>query len=434
MNKIIILFILSIFITGCSFNKNSKFWTSSKNITEESSLEYKQVLVEEGAISKELNSDLIIKLEDIIINNLSARNYSNNDGRLNYDGLLKKSSRYKFSKIKNFYQFEPTIIFNKKNIIFFDSNGSILQFNNQSKLVWKKNYYSKSEKKQEPILQFASNEKILIVADNIAKYYAINLVNGELIWSKYNLAPFNSQIKFYDDKFFIIDFSNTLRCFSIKDGEELWNIKTENSLIRSQKKLSMVIVNEILYFNNSIGDISAVDINRGELLWQLPTQNSLIYESAFSLETSDIITDTNALFFSNNKNQFFSIDLNAGIFNWKNKVNSNLRPTIVGNYLFTVSIEGYLIIIEKKSGNIIRVSDVFKNFKKKKRDKIKPVGFTIGLNKIFLATNNGKLLVIDIATGKTVSILKIDNEKISRPFILDQNLFLIKNNAIIKLN
>ena len=40
----------------------------------------------------------------------------------------------------------------------------------------------------------------------------------------------------------------------------------------------------------------------------------------------------------------------------------------------------------------------------------------------------------DIATGKTDSILKIDSEKISRPFILDKNLFVIKDNAIIKLN
>ena len=71
----------------------------------------------------------------------------------------------------------------------------------------------------------------------------------------------------------------------------------------------MVIVNDLLYFKNSIGDISAVDIKEGELLWQLPTQSSLIYETAFSLETSDLITDGNTLFFSNNKNQFFSVDL-----------------------------------------------------------------------------------------------------------------------------
>ena len=195
----------------------------------------------------------------------------------------------------------------------------------------------------------------------------------------------------------------------------------------------MVIVDDLLYFNNTIGDIIAVNINKGELSWQLPTQNNQIYKSAFSLETSDIITDGKSLFFSNNKNQFFSIDLETGSFNWENKVNSNVRPSVVGNYLFTVSLEGYLIVIEKKSGNIIKITDIFKNFKKKKRDKIKPIGFVVGLKNIYLTTDNGRMLVIDTKTGKTNSILKIDNDKISRPFILNKDLFVIKDNAIIKI-
>ncbi|MDB3888689.1 PQQ-like beta-propeller repeat protein [Candidatus Pelagibacter sp.] len=434
MNRIIFFFICLSFITGCSLHKNSKFWTASKNISEEVDLDYKEIFVEEEALGRELNPSLKIRLKGYVDNSSTTQNYLNNDGRLNYDGDLKKSSRYKFSKIKNFHQFEPVISFNKKNIIFFDNKGSILKFDNESKLIWKKNYYSKTEKKLKPILQFSNNKKYLVVADNIAKYYMLDLTSGNLMWSKNNLAPFNSQIKIFEDKFFIIDFSNTLRCFSIKDGRELWNIGTESSLIRSQKKLSMVIVNDTIYFNNSIGDISAVDVKKGELLWQLPTQSSLIYESAFSLETSDIIADSKTLFFSNNKNQFFSIDLETGSFNWENKVNSNLRPSLIGNYLFTVSIEGYLVIIDKVSGNIIKVTDVFNSFKPKKRNKIKPTGFVVGLNKIYLSTNKGRLLVIDIASGKTISILKIDNQKISRPFILNKNLFVIKNNAIIKLN
>ena len=434
MNKIISFIIFFIIITSCSFNQNSKFWSASQNIPEEKDSNFKEIFVTEESLEKELNSNLKIKLNNKVNNDLAVRNYFNNDGRLDYDGELKKSSRYKFSKIKNFYQYEPTVSFNKKNLIFFDDKGSIIQFNEKSKLLWKKNYYSKSEKKLKPIMQFANNGKFLVVADNIAKYYMLDLDSGNLIWTKKNLAPFNSQIKIYDDKFFIIDYSNTLRCFSLKDGKELWNIKTENSLIRSQKKLSMVIVNGFIYFNNSIGDISAVDINKGELLWQLPTQSSLIYESAFSLETSDIITDSKSLFFSNNKNQLFSIDLGSGSFNWKNKVNSNLRPTLVGNYLFTVSIEGYLVVTEKISGNIIRVTDIFKKFKAKKRAKIKPTGFIMGLNNIYLSTNNGRILVIDVLTGKTKSTLKIDNEKISRPIILDKNLFVVKDKAIIKLN
>ena len=433
MTRFITVF-LFFFILGCSFDRNSKFWTQTEKVQKEEIKRYEEIFPKEDALRKEFNSNLKIKLSSKVNNNSNTNNFLNNDRRLNFDGNLKKSSRFKFKKIKNLHQYQPEISFHKNNLIFFDNKGSILKFDKDSKLIWKKNYYSKSEKKLNPILNIVNNGKNIIIADNIAKYYMLDVKTGDLIWTKNNLAPINSQVKIYKDKFFIVDFSNTLRCFSLKNGEELWNVQTENSLIRSQKKLSIVIINDKLFFNNSIGDISAVDINKGELLWQLATQSSLIYESAFSLKTSDIISDKNSLFFSNNKNEFFSIDTKTGSFNWKNKINSSLRSTLVDQYIFSISLEGYLIVTEKNSGNIIRVTDIFKNIKEKKRSKIRPTGFILGLSKIYLSTSNGRLIVIDIDTGKPISTLKIDNEKISRPFVSNKNLFVIKDKAIIKLN
>ena len=433
MSNIFQLLLIIIFFSGCSFNKNSKFWTS-ETIKEIEEQKFEKIFDDPKALSQELNTNINLNLNKNFTKNKLSVKFTNNDGRVNFDGSLKKSSKYKFSKIENFYQFEPIIAFNKDNVIFFDDKGSVLQFNNRSKLIWKKNYYTKSEKKSNPILQFANNNKFLIVADNLSKYYMLNLETGDLIWSKNNSAPFNSQIKIYKDRFFLIDFTNTLRCYSLKNGEEIWNFQTESALIRSQKKLSMVIVEDVIYFNNSLGDISAVKIDDGELLWQLPTQSDAIYESAFSLETSDIITDKKDLFFSNNKNQFFSIDIKSGSFNWENNVNSNLRSTVIDNFIITVSLEGYLIVIDKITGNIIKVTDIFNNFKPKKRKDILPTGFIVGLKNIYLSTNIGRLLVIDIKSGKTISTLKIDKDNISRPFVSNQNLYLVKDNAIIRLN
>ena len=286
MNKIFNLLLITLFLSGCSFNKNSKFWTS-ESLEEMEKKKFQKIFADEKTLSQEFNTNINLNLGSNFTKASLVNKLTNNDGRVNFDGLLKKSSKYKFSKIKNFYQFEPVISFNKNNIIFFDNKGTILKFDERSKLIWKKNYYSKSEKKLNPILQFANNDRSLIVADNLANYYMINLNNGELAWTKSNSAPFNSQIKIYKDKFYIIDFTNTLKCFSLKNGEELWSFQTERSLIRSQKKLSIVIVKDVVYFNNSLGDISAVNANDGDLIWQLPTQKSTLYESSFSLESDN---------------------------------------------------------------------------------------------------------------------------------------------------
>ena len=138
MNKVIIFFIFIIFINGCSLNKNSKFWTKSKDISKEKQINFKEISSKEETLDKELNVNVSINLVGNIIQDFKNIENFNNEGRYNYEGILKKSSRYKFSKIKNFYQFEPSISFHNNNVIFFDSNGSILQFDDKSKLIWKK--------------------------------------------------------------------------------------------------------------------------------------------------------------------------------------------------------------------------------------------------------------------------------------------------------
>jgi len=426
--------LLILFVASCSLNKKSSFWTKKEKISREKQTLIKVLFKDEKVQETEFNPNLKINLKEKVINNSFINNLNNNNGRINYNGKLKSISRFNFSKIDNFDQFEPHIIFSNNNVIFFDNKGSILKFDNSSKLIWKKNHYSKTEKKLKPVLFFAKNKDTLIVVDTIAKLYAMNIKTGELLWSKNNSAHFNSQVKVYKDKFFVIDSKNILRCYSITDGNEIWKIKTETSLIKSVKKLSLVIKDDTVYFNNSIGDISAVNIDDGELLWLTPTHNTKVAGQSFFTKSSVLVANKNSIYLSNDKNEFFSLDSKTGIINWQHKINSTLTPTIVDNLIFTVSMEGFLIVIDSIQGNIIRKTNIFKQFKNKKRLKTKPIGFIMGSKNIYLTTNHGRLVVIDVSLGKTIAMLKIDNDKISRPFVLNQNLYIIKENSIIKLN
>ena len=73
---------------------------------------------------------------------------------------------------------------------------------------------------------------LLIVLLNITQ---LILKLGNYYGQKIILHHFNSQVKIYKDKFFVIDFENVLRCYSIKDGKEIWKIKTEKVFINLKK-------------------------------------------------------------------------------------------------------------------------------------------------------------------------------------------------------
>jgi len=432
VNKALLLLLTFLILNNCSASKKANFW--GKGVKDRAQIEKtKTILTKEVRLEEEFNSNLYIKITTGMPNQKSLNN-QNDSGELAYEGVLEKIGKYNFSKFNDFDFISPNPLFYNKNLVFYDNKGALTFYDESQKILWKNNFYNKSEKKIKPRLNFAVKNNTLIVTDDVAKYYAINIDTGELLWTKTNIVPFNSNIKIKDNAFYVVDYKNILRSISIQDGSEMWNLKTEESLTKSNTKISIALDEKNIYFNNSIGDITAVDIKSGQLVWQLPTQNNNISQNAFQLSNSELVINENTIFFSNNKNEFYSIDTVTGLINWKTEISSNLKPVVIDKLVITISERGYLYVIDKKSGNIIRINDLFKDYKDKKRKQIKPTGFFIALNKIYLTNTDGKLIIVNSNEGNILNVVKISGGKILQPFINENNLFLISNGSIIKFN
>ncbi|MDC6464163.1 PQQ-like beta-propeller repeat protein [Candidatus Pelagibacter ubique] len=432
MNKVLLSVLILLILNNCSASKKVGFWNKD-NKNQQQIENNKTILTKQIRLEEEFNSNLYVKISNGKLNQNSL-NDQNDTGELTYEGILEKIGKYNFSKFNDFDFISPSPLFYNNNLVFYDNKGEITLYDENQKTLWKNNFYNKSEKKIKPRLNFALKDDILIVTDDVAKYYAINIDRGELLWIKTNIVPFNSNIKIKNDVFYVVDYKNILRSISIKDGSEIWNLKTEESLTKSNTKISIALDDKNIYFNNSIGDITAVDIKSGQLVWQLPTQNNNISQNAFQLSNSELVINENTIFFSNNKNEFYSIDSATGLINWKTEISSDLKPVVIGKLIITISEKGYLYIIDKKSGNIIRINDLYKNYKDKKRNQITPTGFFVALNKIYLTNSDGKLIIVNSNDGNILNVVKVSGGKILQPFINENNLFLISNGSIIKFN
>ena len=432
MIKVILLIFTLLFLSNCSISENSRIWTDKEEKLENQK-NTKKLFAKEKKIITELNPELKLDFSKLKLNNYIIDN-KNNFGAQNYSGLNQKKGSYKFSKIEdpNHLNYKP--IFLNDGLIFFDKKGTIIRYVNHNKVIWKKNHYSKSEKRLSPKLYFSLDDQNLLIADSIAKYYSINIKSGELNWSKNGSYSFNSEIKRERNKFFVIDYKNTIRSFSVDDGSEFWNFQTEDSFAISNSKNSLIIIEDLIIFSNSIGDITSVDIETGLIAWQLPTQSSNIINESYNFKTSKLVSDGKSVYFSNNKDEFYSVDVKTGVTNWINEINSNIMPSVTGNLIFTISNEGYLYVIEKNTGNIIRVTNIYNNYKVKKRKNIKPIGFVIGKTNLYLTNNDGKMIVVDLVTGNPINTIKVSNSLLSEPFIFNKNLFIIKNGSIVQYN
>jgi len=428
--RYILLIVAFLFLHQCSLDTKTGIWNKTQ-IKEAKKENLEEIFKSAEVLEKEFNPNLRIKINSSYKQKPFINNLLNNTGYINFESNFKEISKFKFKKIKNFEFINPDLLIGDDNsLTFFDEKGAILKFNQNSKLIWKKNHYDKKEIKQKPSIYFATNNKVLIAADSLANIYAMDFSNGNLIWKNLNISSFNSEIKIFDNKIFLIDFDNVIRCISIQNGKEHWQFGTEKSFIKSQRKLSLIIQKGLVIFIDTFGDINALDMNTGSLIWQSQTISEDIYESAFLIKSSRLVSDNETIFLSNNQNKFFAIDARSGLIKWEQTINSYLEPTIIENLILTISKEGYFFILDKTNGNILRSTNILDTIKNKN---VHPTGFIAAKNFIYVSLSNGKLLKVSIEDGKTKNVIKIDKDKISRPYILKKQMYILRNDAIIKV-
>ena len=107
MNKIFTFLLIFFFATNCSLDTKTGFWTKSKKLKSENIVIEKEIFQDSKIYEKELNPQLIIKLKNNFKNKSFINDLSNNNGIVEFNGTLKKVSKYKFSKISQFEHFQP---------------------------------------------------------------------------------------------------------------------------------------------------------------------------------------------------------------------------------------------------------------------------------------------------------------------------------------
>jgi len=445
--KISILLITLVFLNSCSFDSKTGIWGDAqkekKKISELEKAQNEVIKVEKIYSTDEVfNKEVILKKSVILSqaqNNLSwpmpNLNYQNFLGNLYLPSaasffLKKKIGKDKFSILNA----TSTLLVFNDNIIFSDDTGTIFKINNNGRILWKKNIYKKNYKKIYKQLFFSIYKNKIFVADNIGFVYSVNLENGEIIWIRNYEVPIKSNIKVFDDKIFLINQDNKIFCLNGLDGSLIWNIHSISSFIKSQNLLSIALTKEgDLIAITSAADIFKIKGKTGSTIWSRNTADSLYSDATDFFISSEIVIESNKIFFSSGSN-FFSLNLMNGETVWRQDATSIATPIISGKNVFIVTENGFFVILEKDTGKIISSSNILKILKKKKQ-KTKVSGFVMGSSKIYSVTQNGFLIVSSANTGMTENFIKIGGSNISPLTVSNGRLYILTNKSkILVLN
>ena len=445
--KNLVFFLIFVLLASCSFDKKTGIWSGEeKEKVKISKIEEEQKKIKnviniyssENIYSKEKSLTKKISISNSKKNLswvMSGLNHQNFLGNIYLSGtenlfLKKKIGKNKFSKSQII---SSPLVF-KNNIIFSDDRGTIFSIDQNGDVNWKKNIYKKIYKKIYKNLVFTIYENKIYIADNIGFIYSIDLNDGKLIWIKNYGIPIKSNIKIYKNKIFLTNQDNRIFCLSTINGSKIWDVRSIPSFIKLQNLLSSAISKQgdIITINSS-GDLLKVNSNDGRIIWALNTLESTLAHAADFFKSSEIVILDENIFFSS-KSTFFSYNLDTGQLNWKQEVSSVGSPIIDGNNIFIITKNGYFVIIDKKTGEIISSTNILKILKKKKQS-TRITGFIMGSGKIYSVSSNGYLIISSPVSGKVETFKKIGDPVISAPIITDGKLYILtKNSRILGFN
>ena len=102
--------------------------------------------------------------------------------------------------------------------------------------------------------------------------------------------------------------------------------------------------------------------------------------------------------------------------------------------IFIVTENGYFVVIEKDTGEIISSTNILKILKRRKQE-TKVSSFIMGSNKIYAITLNGFLISSSATSGKAESFKKIGGSNISPLAINNGKLYILTDKSkILVLN
>ena len=437
--SLIILFLLN----NCSFDNKTGIWKDGKEDLKKSDnlfKEFKTISILKDSFNEIITLDNKKKVKiSAPVNNFEWKdnfyNYNNNLNNFKYED---KNQIITISKKLSKSITNDNILFSNNSLIVNDEKGNIIIFSVQeNKIIKKFNFYKKKIKNINKKINLIIEENIIYASDNIGYLYALNIKTGQLIWAKNYKVPFRSNLKVIDNKLITSSQNNDLYFFDKKNGELLKFIPTEETIIKNQFINNLSVTGEKnLLFLNTYGSLYSIDVRTMKIIWFINLNRSTDINPSNLFMSNEIVNYSDKILITSSDN-FFIINKKSGSIEKKFSFSSLIKPIINENYVFLITKNNFLILLDLNTNKILYSSDIdnqISNFLdiKKKKSVIK--SFMLINNEIFIFLKNSYLLRFQ-STGMIKSIKKLPAKLNSSPIIIDKFIYFLNNkNKLIVLS
>jgi outer membrane protein assembly factor BamB len=319
---------------------------------------------------------------------------------VNRDGLLQVFARESGSKLAEI------LLIDKDEESYFLGNVTINQINNH-------------------IIVADYNGNITAYDQQAGKVWSINKANNSFVNKPYVV----------DNVIYISSSQGDAYAFDANSGDQLWYYQgLESNVIYNRSSVASGDDRGLIFMPFNSGEVVALQAIDGQPLWADFVFKVKGFIDDFNAHIVPIYSKkNNILVVASNKQQMVAYNPQSGKKLWTQNISNNIRPILVGDYLFTVDSQHDLLAVNIITGEIYWSKDlpteIEHTLSTERITWLRPV-YAHTTGELHLFGTHGFINVYNARTGEIIRTVQTDQSFISNPVVDQSSIYILSSDYI----
>lgn len=268
----------------------------------------------------------------------------------------------------------------------------------------------------------------LYVANGYGVAAALEPQTGKVLWQKNLGAPIRSAPTVAGDKLFVTTVQGRFYCLNAVDGTELWSARGLPQPASLMTSTSPAIDGDIVIVPYPSGDLVALKISDGTPAWSENLARTRQTSQIASMsDAARPAIDGGIVFAIGHAGRMVATNAKTGERLWSIDVPGTQTPWVAGDTVYIVDTQGRVMALARSDGKT-RWSSQLPNSKTWS-------GPVLAGGTLWLASNQGKLIGVDAASGRVNGEVDIGDPVYIPPIVAQGRMFVLTDTAkLIALN
>jgi outer membrane protein assembly factor BamB len=272
----------------------------------------------------------------------------------------------------------------------------------------------------------------LFVASGLGKMVALDGATGAVVWERQTRVPLNSVPTVDNGRVFVISDDNELFALNAETGEVLWTYQGITETASMLTSPAPAVVDDVVIAPFSSGELVALRVQNGGVLWQDALSSTARLTPLASLNDisgGPAVADGYVIATAQS-GVMTAFDLRTGQRIWSQPAGSLSIPLIAADIVFTVTTAGQVAALNKLDGTVLWIQQL-ENFKNAKKRKERTVwtGPLLAGNRLLVASSKGDIIMLDPRSGSIVKEDSVKSPIFVPPIIANETVYLMTDEA-----